>query len=209
MDSQKTPVRVKSGGTQISRRTVARGVAWSAPIAAISVAAPAFAASPYVPPPPVIDFGGACGNTGAQQKGCGGDKTLQVPLTLSNPGVAPIVFQVVSMFTNNNSGTTPTGPGPDIYSGVRGVWKTPDHSVPSQNDCTAAVGSACAGGISNVLVPAGTVNATYWIESAQLGASSNFRTTITWRLLDAGTCAALSTGVAQTANAISPNNCNG
>ena len=39
MDSKNTPVRVKSGGTQISRRTVARGVAWSAPIAAIGVAA--------------------------------------------------------------------------------------------------------------------------------------------------------------------------
>ena len=45
MDSKITPVRVKSGGTQISRRTVARGVAWSAPIAAVGIAAPAFAAS--------------------------------------------------------------------------------------------------------------------------------------------------------------------
>ena len=45
MDSNNAPKRVKSGGTQISRRTVTRGVAWSAPIAAIGVAAPAFAAS--------------------------------------------------------------------------------------------------------------------------------------------------------------------
>ena len=45
MDSKNAPKRVKSGGTQISRRTVTRGVAWSAPIAAIGVAAPAFAAS--------------------------------------------------------------------------------------------------------------------------------------------------------------------
>ena len=45
MDSIKTPARVKSGGTQISRRTVTRGVAWSAPIAAVAYAAPAFAAS--------------------------------------------------------------------------------------------------------------------------------------------------------------------
>ena len=43
MDSNNAPKRVKSGGTQISRRTVTRGVAWSAPIAAIGVAAPAFA----------------------------------------------------------------------------------------------------------------------------------------------------------------------
>jgi hypothetical protein len=45
MDSNNAPMRVKSGGTLISRRTVTRGVAWSAPIAAIGVAAPAFAAS--------------------------------------------------------------------------------------------------------------------------------------------------------------------
>ena len=45
MDSTETPVRVKSGGTRVSRRTVARGVAWSAPIAAVAYAAPAFASS--------------------------------------------------------------------------------------------------------------------------------------------------------------------
>jgi hypothetical protein len=53
MDSKKTPVRVQSGGTQISRRTVARGAAWAAPIAAVGVAAPAFAASCE----PTITFG--------------------------------------------------------------------------------------------------------------------------------------------------------
>ena len=50
MDSKNTPVRVKSGGTQISRRTVARGVAWSAPIAVVATAAPAFATSPGCQP---------------------------------------------------------------------------------------------------------------------------------------------------------------
>jgi hypothetical protein len=45
MDSEETPVRVKSGGTKVSRRTVARGAAWAAPIATVAYAAPAFAAS--------------------------------------------------------------------------------------------------------------------------------------------------------------------
>ena len=52
MDSNNAPKRVKSGGTQISRRTVTRGVAWSAQIAAIGVAAPAMAASCV----PIISF---------------------------------------------------------------------------------------------------------------------------------------------------------
>jgi hypothetical protein len=184
-------------------------------VAAVAYAAPAFATSPYVPPPPVIDFGGACGNTGAQQKGCGGDKTIQVPLTLSNPGLTPIVFQITNMFTCNNCDGAPGGPGPEVFGGVRGVWKTPDHTVPSQNDCTKPVGSGCAGsaaggpGIASVLVPAGTSGATYWIESAELGSSSNFQTRIAWRMLDPTTCAVLSNGVDQTTSAISPNNCNG
>src|SRR5688572_22739245 len=46
MDSENTSAPMQSsGGTKISRRTVARGVAWSAPIAAVAYAAPAFAAS--------------------------------------------------------------------------------------------------------------------------------------------------------------------
>ena len=98
MDSQKTPVRVKK--SDFSRRTVVRGAAWTVPAVAIGVAAPAFAAS-TTPPPPVINFGGACGNTGSTGKGCGGDKTLQVPLTLNNPGATDIVFQITSMFTCN------------------------------------------------------------------------------------------------------------
>jgi hypothetical protein len=66
MDSKNTPVRVKSGGTQISRRTVARGVAWSAPIAVMATAAPAFATSP-TPPVIVSQCGVACKHPGSGQ----------------------------------------------------------------------------------------------------------------------------------------------
>jgi hypothetical protein len=56
------PTRKESGGTQISRRTVTRGIAWSAPVAAVAYAAPAFAASP----PPVVasQCGVACKHPG-------------------------------------------------------------------------------------------------------------------------------------------------
>ncbi len=52
MVSKNAPVRAESGGTHISRRTVARGAAWSVPVAAVAFAAPAFAASCD----PVISF---------------------------------------------------------------------------------------------------------------------------------------------------------
>jgi hypothetical protein len=61
MDSKNTPALTKSGGTRISRRTVTRGVAWSAPIAAVAYAAPAFAASQ---PVTVTPCGSACKHPG-------------------------------------------------------------------------------------------------------------------------------------------------
>lgn len=194
---------------RLSRRTVAKGAAWAVPAVAVAVPAAAAAASGQVPPP-VIEFGNACGNTGAQQKGCGGDKTLQVPLTLTNLSAVPVVFQITAMYTCNCT-TTPTGPGAGIYSGVRGIWKTPAHlPVTNQNDCTAVAASNCAGGVANgtIVVPAGTNAQAYWIESVSLQSSSTFSTRIEYRLLNSD-CTVISTGAAQTAQAISPANCNG
>ncbi len=59
--------RIQSGGTQISRRTVARGVAWSVPVVAVASAAPAFAASPGCKP--VVTFStGSCKCPGRSTK---------------------------------------------------------------------------------------------------------------------------------------------
>jgi len=196
----------------VTRRTVARGAAWAVPAVAVAVPASAMAVSGYVPPPPVITFGNACGNVGAKFKGCGGDKTIQVPLTLTNLGPTDIVFQITSMYTCNNCALAPTGPGAGVYSGVRGIWRTPAHTpVTNHNDCTAVTASNCAGGVTSgsIVVPSGSNALNYWIESVSLGSASNFQTTINWRLLNASDCTVISTGQAQTAGAISPNNCDG
>lgn len=116
----------------LSRRSVAKGVAWTAPVVAIAATAP-MAAATKVPPTTVIRFGGACGNTGSDGKGCGGDKTIQVPLTLTNLTGADLVFQVTSMYTclnkNNTCEEAPTGPGAGVVEGTRGIWTT---AVPGQ-----------------------------------------------------------------------------
>ena len=104
----------------VTRRTVARGAAWAVPAVAVAVPASAMAGSGYVPPPPVITFGNACGNVGAKFKGCGGDKTIQVPLTLTNLGPTDIVFQITSMYTCNNCALAPTGPGAGHSVQLRG-----------------------------------------------------------------------------------------
>ena len=49
MVDKNTPAPMQASNTRISRRTVARGAVWSAPIVAVSTAAPAFAASPCDP----------------------------------------------------------------------------------------------------------------------------------------------------------------
>ena len=193
-----------------SRRTVVRGAAWSVPVIAIAAPIPAFATS-HTPPPPDIDFGRACGNTGSTGKGCGGKFTLEVPLTLSNPGSTAIIFQITGMFTKN-VGPAPTGPGSGVYSGIRGIFATPGHAPANQNQCTpvTAPTPGCTGGLTggSVLVPAGTT-ATYWIESTPTGSADDFASTIYWELLDAATCEVLSSGNAQTAGAIQPQNCVG
>ena len=114
---------------------------------------------PPPPPPPVIDFGGACGNTGATQKGCGGAQDHPGPAHAEQPG--PDSHRVPD-HEHAHLQQLRHRPRPSwrrcLSNGVRGVWKTPDHTTPSQNDCSAPVGSGCAGGIANgnVLVPAGT-----------------------------------------------------
>lgn len=204
--------------SDFTRRTVVRGAAWTVPVVAVAANAPAFATS-YDPPPPVINFGGSCGNTGALQKGCGGFKTLEVPLSLTNPGATPIIFQVTSMYTCN-CGTAPTGPGDGVAVGIRGLWSTPSHSVPDQNNCTAVPTVSACSNVSGVLVgeqtggsilvPAGTTTPLrFWIESKSLGDSSIFSSRIGWRILDATTCAILRTGEAFTTTAIQPANCDG
>jgi hypothetical protein len=64
MVSKNAPVRAESGGTRITRRTVTRGIAWSAPIAAVAYAAPAFAGSQ---PVTVTPCGSACKHPGTGQ----------------------------------------------------------------------------------------------------------------------------------------------
>ena len=196
--------------SDFSRRTVVRGAAWTVPVVAVAANAPAFATS-HEPPPPVIDFGNACANTGALLKGCGTDKSLQVPLTLSNPLTTPLVFRITAMYTCNNCDSAPTAPGPDVYSGIGGIYATPDHTKPSHNDCNAKDSGNCSGGLTggSVLIPAGTEDATYWIVSSSTGASSSFQSTINWELLDATTCEVVRSGQTRTASAISPANCDG
>lgn len=200
-----------------SRRTVVRGTAWTVPVVAIATSVPAFAAS-LLPPPPVVNLAGACGNTGANQKGCGIDKTLQVPVTVTNPTSVPIVFQVTS-FLVSNTGTAPTvgdGAGTGVYEGVSGIFAT--NSSFTENVCQAVTTSACPGGANDALpvpqnlvvdsvVVAANTTAYFFVLSQETQSSSEFSATIGTRLLSAACSPIAGTTATLGRDAIPRNNC--
>ena len=121
---------------RLSRRTVAKGAAWAVPAVAVAVPAAAAAASGEVPDPE-ITFGNACGNVGAAFKGCGGSKTIQVPLTLTNLSAVDVVFQITGMYTCNNCGAPPLGPGRSTSTPGCVASGRPPPTCPSPTTTTA------------------------------------------------------------------------
>jgi hypothetical protein len=118
MESKETPVRVQSGGTQVSRRTVARGVAWSAPIAAVAYAAPAFASSR--PDVSAGQCGIACKHPGKGQN----DKTYHFTFcfTVGTTAVVGNTITLGEMTVNGDAGR-------QAYSGTLADGTTPKTTV--------------------------------------------------------------------------------
>lgn len=203
--------------SDFSRRSLVRGVAWTVPVVAVAANAPAFATS-QLPPPPGVNLSGACANTGTSTKGCGVNSsgvatagstefTLQVPVTVTNTSAVPIVFQVVSMFTNNGDNPPTAATDPGTFSGVSGIVAT-DSSF-TENGCTTTTPSGCGGGVQNgSVVVAANTTAYFFVLSPRTDNASKFSATITTRLLSAG-CSPIAgtTATTRTATAISKNNC--
>ncbi len=196
-----------------TRRTVVRGAAWTVPVIAVAAPIPAFATS-HEPPPPVVNLSGACGNTGTTRKGCGTEKTLQVPVTVTNTSSVPIVFQVTS-FLVSNTGTAPVvgdGAGTNVYEGVSGIFAT--NASFTENVCLPVTSSACAGGaedpgsvVDSVVVGPNTT-AYFFVLSKETQSSSEFSATISTRLLDATSCQPIAnTSATLSRDAIPRNNC--
>ena len=92
---------------QVSRRTVARGAAWAAPVVAMSAAAPAYAAVSYTAPVASVGPGGKCPGTGS---GPGGNVWFyNLALTLTSPGGTGYTFRVNSILVDATT-HTPSAP---------------------------------------------------------------------------------------------------
>ena len=86
----------------VSRRTVARGAAWSVPIAAVSVAAPAFAASYRAP--------GSSANVACKCPGGGSPYTYNLQVTFTTPGTDSYSFHIDSFLVDGAAPASFLGP---------------------------------------------------------------------------------------------------
>lgn len=108
----------------ITRRTVVRGAAWTAPIVAVAVAAPAFAASVTIPPP-VID-GAVVGGK------CPGQSTdfpygFVIPVKLTSPVQT---FAVTNVIYNGDTVDACTAPASSVPTDL---WAVSWNSTSSAN----------------------------------------------------------------------------
>jgi hypothetical protein len=118
MVSKNAPTRMQSGGTRVTRRTVARGVAWSAPVAAVGVATPAFAVSPCTPT--LTLSGDSCKCPGQSEIDQPWAYFLRFCITDANacPETLGAAFTVTKVVSNSNIDLLP-GPPPNCgYAGL-------------------------------------------------------------------------------------------
>ncbi|WP_162802820.1 hypothetical protein [Ornithinimicrobium avium] len=206
-----------TGALKTSRRTLVKGAAWSVPVVAMGAPAMAqdAACSPNsCPPPPSINWGGACGSVG-NGLGCSGQKkALQVPITMVNTTDSDMIFVVEGAWSANGGGTPyPTSP-PAAGSagsgyGFFGFGENGSHCVSgvATSDCPGI--SPIASNTSKVLVPAGT-STTMWYAFFGLGSSSDFVGKVWYSWYEATTCTkVVDTQAQQTPSAIPDANCDG
>ncbi len=87
----------------ISRRTVAKAMAWSVPVVAVAAAVPAYAASGS---PPIIIAGTACKSPG--QSCSAFPFGYRVPVTIQNPDPTKTIYITAITITNNTCGNLTT-----------------------------------------------------------------------------------------------------
>jgi len=193
-----------SAPKRVTRRTVAKGAAWTVP--AVVVAAPAASAAtspPEEPPPPFFDWDDGCATVGSGSGGCNGiDKTPQVPVFLSNPTGQALVFQVTgSKFWNFNQNE------PAAYASNHQLWT----NTGAENPCAPQITTTSCGGYLSVTVAAGTCAYIWVVGGAPLQNASAFWAKFIYRwVTPAPECTVVDGPHVATPDVIIPsNNCNG
>jgi hypothetical protein len=196
-----------STSRRLSRRTVAKGAAWTVPAVAVAATAPSAAASPFVPPPPVFNFAAGCATVGNGAGGCNGVRfTPQIPFFIRNTTNETLQFQI--------TGTKfwISGQEPANFSQNQQIWTNNG----SQTGCGPRIQTiGCDGLVSVTLTPGQCAN--LWVVSPELDNASSFNTVIQYRWVTPGNtpaqpgdCAVVVPPTeARPTSIISPNNCSG
>ena len=136
---------------QVSRRSVARGAAWSVPLVAVGVAAPAFAASAPVPTPVV---------TGCQCSSGGKKYRVILNFTQSSTTSYSITAITVSIPSETITGTTPTTASVPTGTGtttVGVVFTRPNNSASSTVTITYTIKNNTTNQSTNVTIGPSTI----------------------------------------------------
>lgn len=194
---------------RVSRRTIARGAAWTVPAIAVAVPAVAAAASGKTPPPPKFNFAGGCATVGNGAGGCNGaQKTPQVPFFIHNTTVQTLQFQIMGtkFWTANDS-------EPGSFNGNNQIWTNNGQ----ESSCSPQVSTTgCSGYVSVTLAPDQCLN--LWVVAGTpLGNSSAFFAKIQYRWVTPATTPPQPAGCEIVVNAtiaasdgiIPSNNCDG
>lgn len=184
----------------VSRRTVAKGMAWTVPVVTVASATPAFAASPAEPPDPEFDFDTAWKNPGGSctEEGCIQKHSYGVTVAVTNPSPDDYIIQ----FTSYTIGTTNVG----VYGVVDHVNEAlPGFCQPVTGSCALGVGCASLGvnATNSVCVPSGS-ELTMSVNSGDYGSSPNVGQEIGWRWILKSDCSVVSSDTAT--SAVSPPN---
>lgn len=158
----------------VSRRTLAKGAAWSVPAAAVVAAAPAYAKSPVPPPPPpVFNWAAGCATVGNGKGGCNGvDKTPQVPVFIQNFSGQTLQFQILgARFWKDGD------PEPTTALTTPQIWTNTGY----QDRCSPRLTTTGCGGYLTVTLESGTCANLWIVREAALGSSDAFRARFRYR----------------------------
>ncbi|MFC0674728.1 hypothetical protein [Brachybacterium hainanense] len=199
---------------KISRRSLAKGIAWTAPAMTMAIAAPAIASStdPTVPADPAFDFAHGVKNPGnsCTNKACMPKDSYATPVTITNPTAHPFIVE----FLDYRLGVTSSSGTDGASDGVSSVGRT--YSAGAQLSCSTGSVPACsplpcqnAGGTtvnasrSVCIQPGQTLS--FWVITGGLsGNSSNVPQYVSWRWIDATDCTVKNVGSAYSPDS-SPN----
>lgn len=192
-----------SAPKRVTRRTVAKGAAWTVPAIAVAGAAPAMAASPPdVPPPPAFEWEDGCATVGNGAGGCNGVRfTPQTPFLISNPSAETLVFQLTraKSWVDGN-------PEPAAWDTAHQLWTNNG----TESNCGPQITTTGCGGYLSVTLAPGEC-ATLWIVGPELDNASSFRMRVEYRwVTPAPECAVIDGPHDATPDVIIPsNNCAG